>query len=258
MARRVGITEAPRVELGAPGVEQSLPVASKAPGQIPEAGRTTVADLREFLEIPEPVIEEQIQRLYLNLRTPAVVTASSSVDPGQTTGELSPTWERRSDSLISGDLNFYDPQTNIIRVAQDGVYAITLEFMARKDAGEWEQEPEELPLLTAWVPITRTVELTPGNKIYGAPWYSIPDGTPGVVPICSQTIIGIVSGNRAVSFRFSALNIGNTAPGRSGETWTWSRNDDSNLSSVTFQLIQSTEAARYLLARRISKANNRG
>ena len=99
----MGITEAPRVELGAPGVEQSLPVATKAPGQIPEAGRTTIEDLREFLEVPEPVIEEQIQRLYLNLRIPATLRASSSVDPGQTTGELSPAWEKRSDSLIAGD-----------------------------------------------------------------------------------------------------------------------------------------------------------
>ena len=258
MARRVGITEAPRVELGAPGVEQSLPVATKAPGRVPEAGRTTIADLREFLEVPEPVLEEQIQRIYFNLGSPLTLTAGSTVRPGQTTGEAIPRWEKRNDSLLAGDFNFYQTQANIIRPAQDGIYAVTLDIRARKDEGDWEQEPEELPLLTAWVPITRSIELTPSNKIYGPPWYSIPDGTAGVVPICSQTVIGLVTGNRSVNFHFSALNIGNTTPGSRGETWRWSRDDDSNLSSVTFQLIQTTETAQYLLGRRLSKANKRG
>ena len=107
MANRVSISDAPLVELGREGVDQNVPVAEKAAGAEATPGRTTIAAMRDFFGGGGSGFQPQVQQIYLDPERDYTFQGTTALPPGGSSLGLNLGLMKRAQSLIRGDLDFY-------------------------------------------------------------------------------------------------------------------------------------------------------
>ena len=134
MTRRVGIADAPRVNLGTGGREQVLPVLEVFPTSERRPGSTTIADMAAFFLAGGGVVIPQIQRLYLNTSEAIVLSENGNQAPGTFSESVSIPVQKEVDSLIAGNLDFYTIAQGRIAFSVPGAYRLTGKLYTERTA----------------------------------------------------------------------------------------------------------------------------
>ena len=128
MSRRTGINEAPEVELGIGGEQQTLPVLRVFPDRTSAPGKTTIARMLEYFSggaIPSP----QMQRFRMSPNTERSTTLNPFSDE-PIRPAISIPFSKDDESLIIGDEDYYTDEAGNIHISRPGAYRARIQLIA--------------------------------------------------------------------------------------------------------------------------------
>ena len=126
MPERLSISEAPKATLGAPGVEQNIPMAERATDGEVTAKRTTIADMANFFGGGGGGIQPEIIQFGIS----EALTGDLSIPRGLLAGAMTQPFRLRFDTesvaIIAGSEDFYALGPNELIFSEAGVYRFTI------------------------------------------------------------------------------------------------------------------------------------
>ena len=169
MSRRTGINEAPEVELGIGGEQQTLPVLRVFPDRTSAPGKTTIARMLEYFSggaIPSP----QMQRFRMSPNTERSTTLNPFSDE-PIRPAISIPFSKDDESLIIGDEDYYTDEAGNIHISRPGGYRAKIQLIANITSpdSQYQLEPitvagaaevESRPIQVAGIIASESFEMT--------------------------------------------------------------------------------------------------
>ena len=126
MPERLSISEAPKATLGAPGVEQNIPMAERTTDGEVTAKRTTIADMANFFGGGGGGIQPEIIQFGISETLTGDLSIPRSMAAGAVTNPFRLRFDTASVAIIAGSENFYALGPNELIFSQAGVYRFTV------------------------------------------------------------------------------------------------------------------------------------
>lgn len=142
MPQRLGIAEAPRAVLGAPGVDQFMPIAERdADGAVTPLS-TTVDDMNAYFGGGAPGAGAAVQRFFSQQTNPIQFPIIALQPISRFIGSVLIPWGIRGREVLAGDANAYAVNAGSISVRDAGVYSMTLQavitYRNQSIGGNWQ------------------------------------------------------------------------------------------------------------------------
>ena len=126
MPERLSISEAPKATLGAPGVEQNIPMAERTTDGEVTAKRTTIADMANFFGGGGGGIQPQIIQFEANPTATGDLSIPRNLAAGATSEFLGVHFDSSTVNVIAGSEDFYAVGNDTVIFAEAGVYRFTV------------------------------------------------------------------------------------------------------------------------------------